>query len=62
MSRKWNLLPFGTKIRIKGEKVERTIFEYLPSERNEIIGYITKTQEGELMPITFDIEIKIVGM
>ena len=60
MSMKWQLLQFGTRIKIKGDKdVEGTIFEYLTDE-GETKGYIVKLDDGSYIIIDLDAEIEAI--
>jgi hypothetical protein len=60
MSRKWNLLQIGTRIRVKGkEDVEGTISDYV-TDNGEIKGYRVAANNGLQLLIALDDKFEVL--
>lgn len=63
MSKKWDILLPGTRIRLKGDKVvEGTIIEFLKDNNDVLIGYNVKPDDASIdfMFISTDDDFEII--
>ncbi len=56
---KWNLLPLGTRIIVKGDDIEGTIIQYFTDQR-EIKGYIVEREKRKYIIIAPDDEFEVL--
>ena len=60
MPKKWNLLLFGTRIKLKGEEdVEGAIIQYF-TDQGEIKGYIVELEKGKYAIVALDDDIEVL--
>ncbi|MFC1866143.1 hypothetical protein ACFLYB_05485 [Chloroflexota bacterium] len=63
MPMQWNLLMFGTKVRVKGDKdIDGHIINWLADGKKEIVGYLIKSGDDPptLIALAFDDKFEVL--